>query len=93
MVVVTIIGILVLIAYVSYGSAVSRAQAATCASNRRTLNGAIETCLISTGEYPTSITDLKPYIENWDSARRCPRQVNLIYDASEHKVVCPIHGD
>lgn len=93
MIVVAIMGILLLIATVSYASAVSRAGGAVCASNRRTLNAAVETYYNDHAEYPATLDDLKPYVQNYASAHKCPSGVSLTYDDITHEITCPVHGD
>lgn len=94
MTIVAIIGILVAIAIVSYTAAVSSAQAATCSSERLTLDRAIEVYAADHGgTYPTTISDLQPYIVNYTSATRCPTGASLLYDVTTHDVKCPVHGE
>jgi prepilin-type N-terminal cleavage/methylation domain-containing protein len=93
MVVVTIIGILMLIAVASFALSTSRARAITCSANRRTMTRSIQVYYGDNGEYPTEISDLQSYVSNWGSASKCPSGPLLTYEAATHDVVCPVHGD
>lgn len=71
MVVVIILGILVAIAIPIFNNVTGDAKANVCASNIRTINGAINMYYANEGKYPDDISDLSPYIKDPDNLK-CP---------------------
>lgn len=93
---VAIIGILVAIAVASYTFTTSGAHSVACESNRRTLNGAIQLYRADNdGQSIDEITDLEPYIEDPDSAFRCPAAptVSLSYNPVTEQIECAYHAE
>ncbi len=95
MVVVLIIGILALVAVVSYGALTTRAAEAACLSNQRTLNGALEVYRSERGSIPPTFTidDLEGYATTWNVISVCPApgHAALYFDAPSDSIMCPDH--
>jgi len=94
MVVVLIIGILALVAIVSYQGLTERAAAAACLSNQRTLNGALEVYRSEVGTLPPTfvIDDLEEYATTWNVISVCPADgTPLHYDSASDSITCPNH--
>lgn len=71
MVVVIILGILVAIAIPIFNNVTGDAKAKVCASNIRTINGAINMYYANEGKYPDDINELSPYIKDLSNLK-CP---------------------
>jgi prepilin-type N-terminal cleavage/methylation domain-containing protein len=96
--VVSIIGILVAIASASYVFVLTRSKETACKSNRRVLEGALNTYCAKEGFYPEKLTDLFPdYIEN-QKAFSCPLsgqpfEYSTNADRTEFTLTCPTCKD
>lgn len=92
LVVVTIIGILVLIAVASFAVATGRAESAVCETNRKAMTRAVEVYSADTAHYPAGIDELRDYVTNWGRASKCPSGPSLTYNTVTHNIECPVHG-
>lgn len=92
MVTVALLGILVMMAVVSYSFSVQRSYRITCVSNQRTLNGAVEAFMAANNDYPGVLRDLEPFVHSYRLASRCPKNgTPLVYDLQTHDITCPNH--
>lgn len=89
--VVLLMSVLLLIAVATFTTATGRANAAACRANQDSLNKAI-VIATSAGDAPDELSDLEPYIDNYDSAIVCPEDgTSLEFDATTNTVTCPNH--
>ncbi len=95
MIVVTILGILVAIAYASYGVTVRQARRIACLSNQRVLQGAVVQYEAANGSsYPALLSDLSSYVRDVSSVEKCttPPFAPLAYDHLTGDVSCSTTG-
>lgn len=89
--VVLLMSILLMIAVATFGASTDRANAAACRANQDALNKAVSIA-ISAGETPDDISDLEPYVEGFDRAKKCPEDgTPLQFNADTMTVTCPNH--
>ena len=93
MAVVAIIGILLLIAVASYVPASGRAASVACSQNRAVIDRAYAVLTAEQSvESSITLSDLAPYISNYDSATTCPSDGTVYtFDAVTGLVTCPNH--
>ncbi|MCR4426739.1 MAG: prepilin-type N-terminal cleavage/methylation domain-containing protein [Firmicutes bacterium] len=91
MVVVVITGILSSMAVPKYANFRSRAEAAVCRANRKTLESARAMRYTETGDWGTGIDDLSPYLEN-AAEFRCPSGGNYTFVPDTGEVTCDVEG-
>lgn len=89
--VILIMSILLLIAVATFTATTGSANAAACRSNQNALNKAV-IIAASAGDQPDEMSDLEPYIDDYDSATVCPQDgTPLQYDVTTNFVTCPNH--
>ena len=94
MVVVLILGILVMIAFVTYDVADGRARRASCLSNQRIYEDAALTYKVDNdGALPTALADVDARIQSSGGHRVCTEDagLDLTYDPVTGSVTCANH--
>ncbi len=95
MVVVAILGVLVLIAFASYGVSVAQAQRVACLHNQRVIQDAvIQYEIANNSMYPPVLNDLAPYVRRLPELDKCtsPPFNPLVYDPDTGTVSCSTPG-
>ncbi len=90
LVVMTIIGLLTVIAAPAYRSMSTKVRAAACEASRRILDSATGVYFGDRAVYPTAVGDLTPYLDNAADIK-CPTGGIYSLDATTHKWTCSEH--
>jgi len=94
--VISIIGVLVVVAIASYTFTTSRAHSIACEANRRTLNSMVQVYRADNkGQTIDDISDLDPYVEGTDAVLKCPANslISLSYNATTGLIECAYHAE
>ncbi len=91
--VLSIMGIIVMIAMATYVYAVANSRAIACHANQRVLGDAARVYTADQGTPPTDIDDLAPYVRKSGGLTRCPSDptVELQWDPVREIVTCELH--
>lgn len=92
LVVLTVIGVLLLIAVAVYIPASQAAMAAACRHNQTSFERARSLAMSENAEAPDDLSDLAAYLSEYETISVCPEDGSpLVFDPDTGDVSCPNH--